>query len=125
MVRSAIRDAGDPGSNPALGRGKQWSRDYPIDDLATTTLPMLTFATKARKWTAVMRGHDNHRVKFRISVSCHRGDDRRASLSCLSYPNLIHMSSFFSNQFSTVIKSLDLVQSLRHMTSLLRAGSRA
>ena len=28
-TRDALTDAGDPGSNPALG--KQWSRDYPID----------------------------------------------------------------------------------------------
>ena len=36
--------AGDPGSNPALG--KQRSRDYPIDVPATPSSPMLTFATK-------------------------------------------------------------------------------
>ena len=29
VVRSTIRDAGDPGSNPNPAQGKQWSRDYP------------------------------------------------------------------------------------------------
>ena len=37
VVQSLSRDAGDPGSNPALG--KQWSHDYPIDVPATPTLP--------------------------------------------------------------------------------------
>ena len=36
MVRSTTLEAGYPGSNTALG--KQWSRDYPIDALATPTL---------------------------------------------------------------------------------------
>ena len=41
MVQTMTRDAGDPGSNPALG--KKWSRDYPVDVPATpaTTLPGL------------------------------------------------------------------------------------
>ena len=34
--RSTTREAGDPGSNPALGK---WSRNYPIDVPATPPLP--------------------------------------------------------------------------------------
>ena len=52
VVRSTTRDAGDPGSNPALG--KQWSRDYPIDIPATPTLPYANLryqdALDRRKW---------------------------------------------------------------------------
>ena len=47
------RDAGDPGSNPALG--KQWSRYYLIDVPATPTLPDANLcyqeALDWRKWT--------------------------------------------------------------------------
>ena len=54
VVRSTTRDAGGPGSNPALG--KQWSRDYPIDVLATPKLTDTNRYQEApsldwRKWT--------------------------------------------------------------------------
>ena len=38
---STTRDAGEPGSNPALG--EQWSRDYPIDVPAPQTIPNSNF----------------------------------------------------------------------------------
>ena len=47
------RDAGDTGSNPALG--KQWSHEYPIDVPATPTLPYASLryqeALDWRNWT--------------------------------------------------------------------------
>ena len=53
VVRATTRDAGDLGSNPALG--KQWSRDYQIDVPATTTLPDANLryqeALDCCKWT--------------------------------------------------------------------------
>ena len=72
MIRSTTRDAGDPGSNPALG--KQWSRDYPIDVPATPTLPdaNLRFQEAIRKLPTGANGEKEDAVSF----FCPRSFDR-------------------------------------------------